>query len=110
MYEYLNENWVKFVRCQCQEGYIDKWRGDASNDPNNEFESKLCVNTIVTYFRPSFDDKWIFFSRGHEMQSALLEFGKMFSAKEIWEYVTEFDTKILNKHLKQNYGKIIRNY
>ena len=97
MCEELSENWVKFVRCHCQEGYIDKWRGDANNNPNDDFENRLNVNTIVTYFRPSFDDKWIYFDRGYEMQSALLEFGKIFSAKEIWEYVTGFDTKNLNK-------------
>ncbi len=49
--ETIKEGWLKFTRFHCKEGYIDRWIGDANDDPNSIVESSLKLNLTAQYYR-----------------------------------------------------------
>lgn len=51
--------WVEFLRLPCLEGYIDMWRGDCAQNPNNETRLGYNLNSFATYFRLSGTLEWV---------------------------------------------------
>ena len=83
--EKLKEGWVEYTRSHCKTGHIDRWMGDCINDPNNNTNHNLQLNSMVTYWRCN-NGKWI---HGGEIGGSkvipLLEYGTEFTAQEIWD-------------------------
>lgn len=81
------EEWVKFVRHYCKEGFIDVWCGDCADNPNNKEKRNFNLNSNETYFRLNGVGNWekrIFFK---ESPIGMLNIGSDWNtANEIWDY------------------------
>ena len=85
--EYKIEGWVGFVRMYTTDGFIDKWTGDSSNDPNNKNISNIHFNSFQTYYRLNENGKWVNkdrFSPKRNLTAYITEVGELYSADEIW--------------------------
>ena len=80
----LMEGWVYFDRFYCTEGYIDRWIGNFSQNPNKQFMSSMMSNSIKYCYRLN-NDEWI---DGRCFESdffnTLIEYRKYFTAREIF--------------------------
>lgn len=78
------EGWVCFDRYYCTEGYIDRWTGSGSQDPNSPFMSAM-TSDIRVFYRVN-KGKWI---DRRQFESdffvTLLECHKYFTASEIFQ-------------------------
>ena len=80
----LNEDWVRFTRIYCKDGYIDKWMGDCVNDPNNDKISNIQLNSSSTYYRLNGKGKWIERNEFKQMMQLIVVFKETTPAAEIW--------------------------
>ena len=84
-HEKMKESWVNFTRFYCKEGYIDRWTGDSSDNPNKEKPHPMNLNSTATFFRLN-DGEWTpiyYFNR--RFDSDIYTYRKEFSAEEIWD-------------------------
>lgn len=83
----MKEGWVEFQRIYCKEGYIDRWFGDQTDNPNNSFKSNININSMVSFFRLN-NTRWISaYDLGVTSMfiSQVKKLCKEFTAKEIWK-------------------------
>ena len=83
--EQLQEGWIKFTRWYCKEGYLDRWIGDSINNPNNENQHQMCLNSMVSYWRCG--GEWVNSKELSKNILSLLDLREDFTAKEIWDEV-----------------------
>ena len=80
------ENGVIFYRHHCKEGFIDRWMGDASQDPNQPLKKvDFQLNSYRVMFRLNGKGEWE--SRGnwkHGFTNYLLDNCETKTAEEIW--------------------------
>ena len=80
----LKSGWVEFTRFYCKEGHIDRWMGDAINDPNNKHIHGQQLNSSATFYRFN-GGKWIYsgdLKRSNVIYTLDL-YGELFTADEI---------------------------
>ena len=80
----MQEDWVKFTRYPCLEGFIDHWTGDCSSNPNYS-ESSLMLNMTADYFRLNGTGKWVCSS--YRFLRDLKEFREGFTAEEMFDFI-----------------------
>ena len=80
----MDEDWVKFTRYPCLEGFIDHWTGDCSSNPNYS-ESSLMLNMTADYFRLNGTGKWVCSS--YRFLRDLKEFREGFTAEEMFDFI-----------------------
>ena len=80
----MQEDWVKFTRYPCLEGFIDHWTGDCSSNPNY-LESSLMLNMTADYFRLNGTGKWVCSS--YRFLRDLKEFREGFTAEEMFDFI-----------------------
>jgi len=86
MREIKQEGWVKFERFHCKEGFIDRWIGDAINNPNNKEKSLLNLNSFKTYYRLDGKGGWIESSKmERSFVTSIAVFCNNNTSKDIWE-------------------------
>lgn len=86
--ERLQENWVKFSRYNCIEGFIDIWRGDCADNPNKETKSRWNLNSFITYIRKDNDVSWTEcnYRRGG-LNSFVSDMSQVATSDEIWNEI-----------------------
>ena len=92
--EWLNERRSKegsidFLRIYCKEGYLDRWHGDSSKNPNLPFTHQQSLNMFSSYWRYG-DFDWVN-SRDLKRfpEYFIKECSEHFSAEEIWDELIE---------------------
>lgn len=83
--ERIKEGWHSFIRIYCKEGFIDKWSGDMSDDPNREQKNTLHLNATHTFFRLNGIGKWEPSNDFHKLEDWIRVFSETEIASEIWE-------------------------
>ncbi len=81
----LEEGWVKFIRIDCKEGWIDRWIGDCINNPNNPVKARINLNSSVTYYRCNVGQWVIDRDLGRSQILELLSMREEFTSIEIWD-------------------------
>jgi len=85
MIETLKYNWTTIKRFHCKEGYIDKWTGDMSDDPENINALPYSLNSFITLYRLN-DGEWIERLKSSTKSSLYDdETRKLFTATEIFK-------------------------
>jgi len=84
--EYLKERWFTFERFYFKSGYIDRWMGDLSDDPNRPVPSNINFNASASYIRLSGTSIWV---NTRELPNKikineLLRFADEYDARDVW--------------------------
>ena len=87
----MQEDWVKFTRYPCLEGYVDHWVGDAALNPNY-LEKSVSLTMPAHYFRLNGSGKWVCSS--YRFLRDLKEYREGFTAEEVFDFIQyESDNK-----------------
>ena len=57
--EHLQDDWVKFRRHYCLDGFIDFWQGDCASDPNRKEKNNVNLNSFTSYCRLNGKGDWL---------------------------------------------------
>ena len=82
---YLKEKWFTHIRFYCKEGVIDRWMGDAINNPNNDTKSNMQLNSVATFWRLNGVGEWIHNTEIRQIYSLLVQFKDIATSDEIWQ-------------------------
>lgn len=86
--ELLQEKWFFYNRFICKEGWVDICRTDQASNPNNEQESEMQLNSIVSWYRVN-SSEWIPCKNIINVLNSVCAFGDECSALEIYNsYLT----------------------
>ena len=89
--EHLQEDWVKFRRHYCLDGFIDFWQGDCAHDPNYDEKPHICLNSFTSYARLNGEGEWInqddFMHKN--LGATISKYANLFTAEDLF-YLLEY--------------------
>ena len=82
--EVHEENWFKFRRIFCKEGFIDIWSGPDTDNPNFEEASEDDSLILTTFFRLNGAGEWLNRNKFDDIMYWLSSEGFSKNSEEVW--------------------------